>query len=272
VARRSLKLIAFDGDDTLWHNERSFLAGRVRFRRLLDAAGVVLSEEEIEEAVNRVEIANIDYYGYGVSSFILSLIETAIDLTGGRVTGAELDGLIELSKHMLTEEIELFPAVRETVAALARAYPLMLVTKGDLLHQTSKLERSGLREHFRFVEVVSHKTVDVYSAILTRHDVAADRFLMIGNSLKSDVIPVAEAGGWAVHVPAALTWSHEHADLPSRIQHRTFELTTLERLPEVIETIERGQRSRRSAPGTSPSRRVPAASGRRRPAGGIRRS
>jgi putative hydrolase of the HAD superfamily len=267
VARRNpLKLIAFDGDDTLWHNERSFRAARARFRRLLDAAGVVLSDAEIEAAVNRVEIANIEYYGYGVSSFVLSLIETAIDLTDGRVTGAQLEGLMALSKQMLTEEIELFPAARETVASLAKTYRLMLVTKGDLLHQTSKLERSGLREGFRFVEVVSHKTVAVYSAILARHDVAADRFLMIGNSLKSDVIPVAEAGGWAVHVPAAITWSHEHADLPAHIRHRTFELTTLDRLPEIIETIERGQQSAPSAPRTSASRRAGAASGRRRPA------
>jgi putative hydrolase of the HAD superfamily len=272
VAQHSLKLIAFDGDDTLWHNERSFRAARIRFGRLLDDAGVVISEEEIDAVVDRVEVANIDYYGYGVSSFILSLIETAIDLTAGRVTGAQLTDLIELSKHMLTEEIELFPAARETVAALAERYPLMLVTKGDLLHQTSKLERSGLREGFRFVEVVSHKTVAVYSAILARHDVEADRFLMIGNSLKSDVIPVAEAGGWAVHVPAALTWSHEHADLPAHFQDRTFELTTLDRLPAVIETIERSQRSARSAPRRSPSRRAEAASGRPRPRGGSRRS
>jgi putative hydrolase of the HAD superfamily len=272
VARHSLKLIAFDGDDTLWHNERSFRAARVRFRRLLDGAGVVLSEEEIEAAVNRVEVANIEYYGYGVSSFILSLIETAIDLTGGRVTGAQLEGLIALSKRMLTEEIELFPGARETVTSLAQSYPLMLVTKGDLLHQTSKLERSGLREGFRFVEVVSHKTAAMYSAILARHDVAANRFLMVGNSLKSDVIPVAEVGGWAVHVPAALTWSHEHADLPAVMQHRTFELAALDRLPGLIETIERGQRSAISAARTSPSRRAGAASGRRRPAGGSRRS
>jgi putative hydrolase of the HAD superfamily len=240
MARRcSLDLIAFDGDDTLWHNERSFRTGRVRFQRLLDDAGVALTEDEVEEAVNRVEVANIDYYGYGVSSFILSLIETAIDLTRGHVTGTQLHGLIELSKQMLTEEIELFPGARGVVTALAPRYPLMLITKGDLLHQTSKLERSGLREGFRFVEVVSHKTAAVYSAILSRHGVDADRFLMIGNSLKSDVIPVAEAGGWAVHVPAALTWSHEHADIPAHIQHRTFELTSLDRLPEVIETIER---------------------------------
>ena len=113
MARRNrLELIAFDGDDTLWHNERSFRAGRDRFQRLLDDAGVRLTEEEIDAVVNRVEIANIDYYGYGVSSFILSLIETAIDLTAGRVTGAQLAGLIELSKQMLTEEIELFPGAR----------------------------------------------------------------------------------------------------------------------------------------------------------------
>jgi putative hydrolase of the HAD superfamily len=240
MARRcSLDLIAFDGDDTLWHNERSFRAGRVRFQRLLDDAGVALTEDEVEEAVNRVEVANIDYYGYGVSSFILSLIETAIDLTRGHVTGTQLHGLIELSKQMLTEEIELFPGARGVVTALAPRYPLMLITKGDLLHQTSKLERSGLREGFRFVEVVSHKTAAVYSAILSRHGVDADRFLMIGNSLKSDVIPVVESGGWAVHVPAALTWSHEHADMPAHVQRRTFELTSLDRLPEVIETIER---------------------------------
>jgi putative hydrolase of the HAD superfamily len=264
--RHPLKLIAFDGDDTLWHNERSFRAARVRFRRLLDAAGVTLSEADIEAAINRVELANLAYYGYGVSSFVLSLIETAIDLTGGRVTGEQLEGLMALSKQMLTEEIELFPAAREAVAMLAPHYPLMLVTKGDLLHQTSKLERSGLREHFRFVEVVSHKTPKVYAAILARHQIAADRFLMVGNSLRSDVIPVAEAGGWAVHVPAALTWSHEHADMPADLQHRSFELTALDRLPEVIETIERGQPSARLTARTSTSPRAAVVSGRRRPA------
>jgi len=264
--RRRLDLIAFDGDDTLWHNERSFRAARVRFQSLLDDAGVSLTEDEIEAVVNRLEVANLDYYGYGVSSFILSLIETAIELTHGRVTGTQLHGLIELSKQMLTEEIELFPGARDIVIALAASYPLMLITKGDLLHQTSKLERSGLRESFRFVEVVSHKTPAVYSAILSRHSIDADRFLMIGNSLKSDVIPVAEAGGWAVHVPAALTWSHEHADMPAPIQHRTFELTGLDRLPEVIETIERTE------PRTSASQQSGAVSGRRRPAGGSRRN
>src|SRR5258707_9860851 len=131
--RRPLALIAFDGDDTLWHNERSFRDGRDRFRRVLAAAGVVLTEDDIESAVNRVEIGNLEYYGYGVSSFVLSLIETAIELTGGRVTGEQLSGLIELSKHMLTEEIELFAGARDIVTSIAARYPLMLITKGDLL-------------------------------------------------------------------------------------------------------------------------------------------
>src|SRR3984893_17660385 len=171
MPRRALDLIAFDGDDTLWHNERSYRDGRERFRRLLANAGVVLSGEEVEARVNRTELANLEYYGYGVSSFALSLIETAINLTDGRIAGADLREVTDLAKHMLTEDIELFPGVAELLTTLAASWPLMLITKGDLLHQTSKLERSGLRDRFRFVEVVSHKTPEVYAAILSRHGV-----------------------------------------------------------------------------------------------------
>ena len=192
MADRYFDLIAFDGDDTLWHNERSYRQGRERFRQLLAAAGVCLTEQEIDAHVNRTELANLVYYGYGVSSFVLSLIETAIDLTGGRIAGGDLRGLIDLAKHMLTEEVEPFEVAREAVQALAASHPLMLVTKGDLLHQTAKLERSGLREYFRFVEVVSHKTPPAYRAILQRHGIEPQRFLMIGNSLRSDVLPVVE--------------------------------------------------------------------------------
>jgi len=235
----TLDLIAFDGDDTLWHNERSYRDGRERFRGLLAGAGVVLSAEEIEACVNRTELANIGVYGYGVSSFALSLIETAIGLTNGRITGAELRGIVEFAKDMLTEEIELFTGAREVLTTLAASYPLMLITKGDLLHQTSKLERSGVRECFRFVEVVSHKTTDVYAAILSRHSVDPSRFLMVGNSLRSDILPVVEAGARAVHIPAALSWSHEHADVPTHAHGRYFEVTALERVPDVIETLAR---------------------------------
>ncbi len=240
MPHHGLDVIAFDGDDTLWHNERSFREGRERFRELLERSGVSLTNDEVDEHVNRTEVANLAYYGYGVSSFVMSLIETAIDLTNGRVSGSDLRQMIDLAKHMLTEDIELFPHAREVLTGLAASHPLMLVTKGDLLHQRSKLERSGLRECFRFVEVVSHKTVDVYSEIMQRHRLDPDRFLMIGNALRSDVLPVLEAGGWAVYVPASVSWSHEDADLPSDERARFFEITGLDRLPPVVERIENG--------------------------------
>jgi putative hydrolase of the HAD superfamily len=238
MPRRAFDLIAFDGDDTLWHNERSYRSGRELFRRLLSAAGVELSEDEVEAHVNRTEIANLEYYGYGVSSFVLSLIETAVDLTGGRVSGSQLRELIDLAKTMLTEEIELFSSARDTLSALAAAYPLMLVTKGDLLHQRSKLERSGLESYFKFIEVVSHKTPPVYAAILARHGVEPGRFLMVGNSLRSDVLPVVEVGARAVHVPAALGWSHEHVDVSAETRPLYFELPTLEGLAGLVDRLE----------------------------------
>jgi putative hydrolase of the HAD superfamily len=257
-----LDLIAFDGDDTLWHNERSYREARERFRRLLARAGVVLTSQEIEESVNRTEVANLAYYGYGVSSFVMSLAETAIDLTDGRIAGGDLRDLIELAKQMLTEEIELFPGAQQTLMTLAATWPLMLITKGDLLHQRSKLERSGLAASFRYVEIVSHKTTDVYTSILARYGVAPARFVMVGNSLRSDIVPVVEAGGWAVHVPAAVSWSHEDAEAPAHLHGRFVEVPGLERVPDAIRTLLRMSPSRPAAPGA----------GRRRPAARSRQS
>jgi putative hydrolase of the HAD superfamily len=232
-----IDLIAFDGDDTLWHNERSYREARERFRRLLARAGVVLNQQQIEECVNRTELANLAYYGYGVSSFVLSLAETAIDLTDGRVSGADLRDLIDLAKQMLTEEIEVFPGAQDTLTTLAATWPLMLITKGDLLHQRSKLERSGLAGCFRYVEIVSHKTMDVYMSILSRQRVAPERFVMVGNSLRSDILPVVELGGWAVYVPAAVSWSHEDAQAPAHLHGRFVEVPALERVPDAIRTL-----------------------------------
>jgi len=163
---------------------------------------------------------------------------------------------------MLTEEIELFPAVRETLTRLSADWPLMLITKGDLLHQSSKLERSGLRECFRHVEIVSDKTPQVYSRILTDRGIAPNRFLMIGNSLRSDILPVVQAGGWALHIPAALCWSHEHAEVPPQVRRRYIEIDDLAQVPPAIERLAR----------KSLSRRAGAASGRRRPRAGSRRN
>ena len=243
MAGAAFDLIAFDGDDTLWHNERSYRDGRERFRRLLADAGVVLSSDAIEARVNETEHANIKYFGYGVSSFTLSLMETAIELTAGRISSAGLRDLIALAKEMMSEHVEVFAGVGETLAALSTTRPLMLITKGDLLHQTSKLERSGLQPYFQHVEVVSDKTPAVYRRILDRYGVEPSRFLMIGNSLRSDVLPVIDAGGWAVHVPAELNWAHEHAVPAAHHQERLIEIRTLTEVPDIVASF--GLRSAR---------------------------
>jgi putative hydrolase of the HAD superfamily len=237
---RALDLIAFDGDDTLWHNERTYRDGRDRFRQILGAAGVGLPDDAIDACVDRIEVANIQYFGYGISSFALSLLEAAIELTDGHITGRQLHQLVELAREMTLAEVELFPGAAETLAVLAATHPLMLITKGDLLHQTGKLERSGLQHLFTHVEVVSHKTPAVYERILARHRVEAHRFLMIGNSLRSDVVPVIALGAWAVHVPAALGWDHEMCEPPPEGTDRFFVRPSLSDVLRLIDRIETG--------------------------------
>ena len=244
MRQTSFELIAFDGDDTLWHNERSYRDGRDRLRGLLAAAGVDLSAEQLEERVNTIELENLQYFGYGVSSFTLSLIEAAIELTSGQLAASDVRQLVAMAKQMMAEDVELFAGARDTVAALSAAYPLMLITKGDLLHQTSKLDRSGLRRYFSFVEVVSHKTPDVYASILNRHGIDPDGFLMIGNSLRSDIRPVIEVGAWAVHIPASPSWTHEDADEPDGSVDRYARLAALGEVCDFVETFARSARMR----------------------------
>jgi putative hydrolase of the HAD superfamily len=237
---RAFDLIAFDADDTLWHNERAYRDSRVRFREILAAADIILTDDEVEAHINETEVRNLSFYGYGVSNFVLSLIETAIGLSDGRIPGRHIEEIIALARRMITSEIELFPFVEPTLRTLARRYPLMLITKGDLLHQRSKLTRSGLERYFQSVEVVSHKTPEVYAAILARHRINPSRFLMIGNSLRSDILPVVKIGGAAVHIPAELSWTHEHADPPTSVRRRYHERESLEKFPAFVEELGRG--------------------------------
>jgi len=234
MGERRFDLIGIDGDDTLWHNERDYVEAREHFARVIARCGVVIDQEDLTEAINRTELQNIQYHGYGVSSFVLSLIETAIRLTDGRIAGRDIAELLALAKSMLTSEVELFEGAREALQALSGEYSLALITKGDLLHQRSKLERSGLSPYFRHVEVVSHKTPEVYRTILERHGIEPSRFLMVGNSPRSDILPVLGLGGAAVYVPAPLSWSHEHDEVPSGDGSSCVVLRSLLDLPATV--------------------------------------
>jgi putative hydrolase of the HAD superfamily len=228
--------IAFDADDTLWHNEALYRMGRERFRKVLTKYN---PQGDIEEDFNEVEIRNLRYYGYGVMSFVLSQIEAAIQLTGGKIRAEDIQTLLDLSKEMLTAQVTLFDGARELISGLSAQYPLMLITKGDLSHQKRKVEESGLLHHFQAVEVVSEKTIDVYEEILERHEVDVDHFLMVGNSIRSDIQPILELGGWAVHVAPHLTWDFEGGDIEGNLKERFREAEDLGDVKQAILSLQK---------------------------------
>jgi putative hydrolase of the HAD superfamily len=201
--------IGFDADDTLWHNERFFRLSEARFQALL--AGHA-PPAQLSERLVAAERRNLAHYGFGVKGFVLSMIETAIEVTEARVPASVIAEIVATGREMLAHPVELLPHAREAVTAMRERGEIVLITKGDLLHQESKLARSGLGELFDAVEIVSDKTPATYARVFARH--GGKRGVMVGNSLKSDVIPAIEAGGWGVHVPHDLTWDHEQADAP----------------------------------------------------------
>lgn len=205
----ALELVGFDGDDTLWESESAFAITHDRFRALL--AGHA-EPSELDALLLDAERANLELYGYGVKSFTLSMIETAIDLTGGAIEIADVKAILEAGKELLAHPVRLLPGAAEAVAAAAARGPIVLVTKGDLFHQESKVARSGLGELFAGVEVVAEKDASTYARVLRRFGVEAERFLMVGNASASDIEPVLGLGGWAVHVPHELTWALERHD------------------------------------------------------------
>ena len=225
--------IAFDADDTLWHNEGYFRRARARFLELL---GAYLPVEQVAAYLDRIEIENIRWYGYGTKSYGLSMIETALALSGETARSADLQAVIAIVKDMLTAPVEILPGVAETLARLAALRPLMLITKGDLLEQSGKLERSGLAHHFRRVEIISDKNPESYRALFEEHGMDPRRVLMIGNSLKSDVLPVIAIGGQAVHVPYETTWAHELAE-PAEHERTYFEIEEIGQLVGLVEGL-----------------------------------
>ncbi len=226
--------VALDADDTLWHNEELFRQTQAEFRRLLSNYH---DDDWIEQRLYDTEMRNLAHFGYGVKSFMLSMVETALELTEGRIQGVEVQRILELGKAMLAAPVQLLDGVADTLETLAGDYRLVLITKGDLLHQESKVERSGLRSFFRAIEVVSNKDAPTYARVLSRHGIRPDRFVMAGDSLRSDVLPVLELGGWGVHIPYPTVWQHEAVDGAPPTGPRFARLATIAELPALLRGI-----------------------------------
>ena len=206
-----LTTIGFDADDTLWHNETLFHLTQSRFAALLANSA---DPDHLAERLEAAERRNLGHYGYGVKGFTLSMIETAIEVTEGRVPAAVIAEIMQAGRDMLAHPVDLLPNARATVAALAADFRVLIITKGDLLDQERKVAQSGLGDLVHGVEIVSDKTPAAYHSIFARHGHGADRAMMVGNSLKSDVLPALAAGAWGIYVPHGLTWALERADPP----------------------------------------------------------
>ncbi len=228
---QKLRMIGFDADDTLWHNERFFQLTQERFAELLaDFAEADHLDARLLEAERR----NIGHYGFGIKGFMLSMIETAVEVTEGRVPGHVVGQILAAGQEMLSHPIELLPHAREAVERLAGSHRIALITKGDLLDQERKLAQSGLGDLFDAVEIVSHKTPETYARIFAGH--AEGEAMMVGNSMKSDVLPALEVGAWGIFVPQKLGWALEHAE-PPVAQTRFREISDLGELPALVSEI-----------------------------------
>lgn len=229
----TITTIGFDADDTLWHNERIFRFTQDRFAELLSGHA---SRDHLEQRLLATEKRNLAFYGFGAKGFTLSMIETAIEVTDGRVPPAVIGEILSAGRDMLNHPVEPLPHAQATLEALAGGYRIVLITKGDLFDQERKLAASGMGDMFDAVEIVSDKTPETYRRIFARHGHGPDRALMVGNSLKSDVVPAIEAGSWGVHVHHELTWELEHAEAPVDAP-RFREIEHLGDLPDLIADI-----------------------------------
>lgn len=217
------RVIAFDGDDTLWHNESLFSMTQERFRAIL-RAHLDLDLADLDARLLATERRNLAVYGYGIKGFVLSMVETAIEVTDGRIPAGDIASILTFGRAMLEHPVELIEGAREVLETLrARDHELWLVTKGDLFDQESKIARSGLEPLFDRIEIVSEKDEATYRRLLDRHGATPDEFLMVGNSLRSDVLPVIRVGAAAVHVPYRITWAHEHVEDVGDVTFRGLE-------------------------------------------------
>lgn len=225
-----INVIGFDADDTLWVNETYFRDTEDKFADLLEKYE---TKNKIDQELFRTEIKNLDLYGYGIKGFMLSMIECALELSNNQISSKTIGDMLDLGKEMITQPVELLNGVEEVLKSLKNKYRLIVLTKGDLLDQERKLERSGLSEYFHHVEVLSDKKEKNYSDLLEHLQIAPSEFLMIGNSLKSDVLPLVEIGARAIHVPFHTTWEHEKVN--GSIENKGY--MTISTLTDILEYV-----------------------------------
>ncbi len=206
---QEIRLVAFDADDTLWVNEPAY---QTIEKDLVDLLSHHIAPEIARKKLFAKNINNLELFGYGVKGFMLSMIETAIEIGQGKVTGAEIQQIISMGKEMLRNPVELLDGIEDVLHQLQGRYDLMLITKGDLVDQESKIARSGLANYFKHIEILSEKNEESYEKLLDKYQLPRNEFLMVGNSVKSDVLPVVNIGGKAVHIPFHTTWDHEHVE------------------------------------------------------------
>jgi len=224
---KNVKTIAFDADDTLWHNEPYFDEAQARFCKLFQDFA---SSQEILGLILNHQVKNLPLYGFGIKAFTLSMIEVALELTNHNIPGKGIEQIITIGKDLLQKPVELMPNVEEVLESLQGKFKLIVATKGDLKDQHRKLHDSGIGHYFHHIEVLSDKTELDYEKMLGRLDIQAEDFLMIGNSLKSDVLPIINIGGYGIHVPYHTTWEYEKIDF--EIEHENF--LALSNIKEVL--------------------------------------
>jgi putative hydrolase of the HAD superfamily len=225
-----IKVIAFDADDTLWHNEAYFQETEKKFCELLEN---YLPQHTVARELLSTEIKNIELYGYGIKAFMLSMIETAIRITDKQIPNSAIEKIIEYGQEILNKPVDLMDGVSDVLSHLKGKYRLVMATKGDLLDQERKLKKSGLEQYFHHIEIMSEKKEDDFRKLIRHLDIAPEHFAMIGNSLKSDILPVLNLGGHGFHIPYHVTWAHERVE--GQVEHERFK--ELSNIQEILKYI-----------------------------------
>ncbi|HSM23539.1 MAG TPA: HAD family hydrolase [Anaerolineaceae bacterium] len=229
-----IRWIAFDADDTLWENEKYYHDGQLKLAQIL---AEYQPTEIVDAELLKTETNNMPWYGYGIKAFGLSMIETAIRLSNGKVGSNEISIIIDHLRSMLAQPAELLPGVLETLELIKPDYRLMVITKGDLLDQERKLTNSQLEGFFEAYEVVSNKDDETYNQILKRHGIKPNEFIMVGNSLRSDILPVVNIGGYGVYIPHRFTWAHEVVNDVSSHSDGFIQIESFKDLPNTLENL-----------------------------------